>query len=51
MHPADRDMVKATDVSFLESDAARWVEYRIVRPDGDVRHIEDHRTAYRDDNW
>jgi PAS domain S-box-containing protein len=40
MHPEDRDRVVRALAAALEQRRAHHVEYRIVRPDGDVRWVE-----------
>ena len=41
MHPDDRERVSAAFASAAKDDKAYDVEYRIVRPDGDVRHVQE----------
>lgn len=50
VHEEDRERVKATFQNAATNLGASFdVEYRIVRPDGSVRHIHDYGVAIRDD--
>ena len=40
VHPEDRDYVRANAGSFLKERTSANLRYRIVRPDGSVRHVE-----------
>ncbi|WP_226783210.1 PAS domain-containing protein [Oceaniglobus trochenteri] len=44
LHPADRLRVEGEATSFLERGGSMSHEYRIVRPDGEVRHVFSHVT-------
>ncbi len=51
LHPQDRDHVTATIEGVLRDGAEEdgyAMEYRVVRPDGDVRWVADRSTVYRD---
>ena len=39
VHPEDREMVRACSDATLESETPYALEFRIVRPDGEVRHV------------
>ena len=40
VHPDDRDLVRATIEAGIRAPHAWQIEYRIVRPDGEVRHLQ-----------
>jgi PAS domain S-box-containing protein len=50
LHPDDRDTYRAIRAGDLGGAALDPVEYRIVRPDGEVRWIRDYRGVLRDAN-
>ena len=39
MHPDDRDCVNETLAGWIENGGGETFEYRIVRPDGSIRHV------------
>jgi PAS domain S-box-containing protein len=48
LHPDDRDAYRATRAHDLSEESVEPVEYRIVRPDGEIRWVRDHRGVVRD---
>jgi PAS domain S-box-containing protein len=48
VHPDDREKIKEADDKALSSGAPVIVEYRISRPDGDVRHVRSTVQVIRD---
>ncbi len=50
VHPADHDMIKAFFAQSVTSGGPYTVDYRIVRPDGQVRHIHENGAYVRDEN-
>ena len=49
VHPEDHDEVMRQTRQMLESDRIFEMEYRILRPDGGVRHIREHGIVVRDE--
>lgn len=49
VHPEDRPIVEATLTSVVEEREVRQA-YRIVRPDNEIRWLQDHINLMRDDN-
>ena len=50
IHPDDRERVECKFREFDESGVAYEIEYRIVRPDGEVRHIREVGESILDDS-
>jgi two-component system, cell cycle sensor histidine kinase and response regulator CckA len=50
VHPEDRDDVTGSISRYLESGSYADLRYRIVRPDGEVRHILSKATPERDEH-
>lgn len=48
IHPQDRDKVSVAVQRAVDSDWAYEVEHRIVRPNGEVRHVQENGQVYRD---
>jgi PAS domain S-box-containing protein len=48
VHPDDHDEVMRETRRMLESDEIFTMEYRIVRPSGEVRHVREHGLVTRD---
>jgi PAS domain S-box-containing protein len=49
VHPEDHDEVMSQTRQMLASDRIFEMEYRILRPDGEVRHIREHGIVIRDE--
>lgn len=49
VHPEDHDEVMRQTRQMLESDRIFEMEYRILRPGGEVRHIREHGIVVRDE--
>lgn len=49
VHPEDRDQLLADIQAAFDSDEAFTTEHRIVRPDGEVRHVRGRAAVVRDD--
>jgi len=48
IHPEDRERVRAAIAASMRGDREHHLEYRIVRPDGEVRWLEVHGLLLRD---
>jgi PAS domain S-box-containing protein len=48
LHPDDQDRVRQAVEQMLEDDTPYNVEYRIIRPNGDVRYVHAHGAVERD---
>ena len=49
VHPSDRESLKRAGQKTLSSGEKRDIEYRIIRPDGEERHIHSFSEAVRDE--
>jgi PAS domain S-box-containing protein len=48
LHPEDRDVVLRATEAILGAETVFSLDYRIVRPDGTVRHVHQHGVVIRD---
>ncbi|MFM9058558.1 MAG: PAS domain-containing protein [Planctomycetaceae bacterium] len=48
LHPDDRDRVMRATEAILGAETAFALDYRIVRPNGAIRHVHQHGTVIRD---
>ena len=49
VHPDDRERVRASERAALSGDAQYALDYRVLRPDGTVRHVRDQAEVVRDE--
>jgi PAS domain S-box-containing protein len=50
LHPDDRESARASLAALLDSESQRQWEYRVVRPDGEIRWILDRAYAVRNED-
>ena len=48
VHPVDRLRVRAAFEETVQKGGGQWIDFRLLLPDGRIRHVESHSSALRD---